>query len=58
MLASATATAAASRAGTNGTPQRLIRLVSTYPPAIAKTPCARLTKPISPIVTDSPTEIR
>src|SRR5207253_1088714 len=24
----------------------------------AKTPCARLTKPISPIVTDSPTEIR
>src|SRR5215813_3278368 len=58
MLAAATARVAPTSAHGNGMPWSFIRLVTTYPPSIAKTPCARLTKPIIPIVTDSPTEIR
>src|SRR5262245_30675293 len=31
-------------------------ITATYPPSIANPPCARLTKPINPMVTDNPTD--
>src|SRR5258708_6981911 len=37
-----------------GTPRRVIATTHAYPPTIAKAPCARLMKFISPIVTDRP----
>src|SRR5580704_12546978 len=38
----------------NGTPARFIRSAVTYPPTMAKAPCARLMKFINPSVTESP----
>ncbi len=48
---------ATNSANGKGTPKRVMAVDSTKPPAIANTPCARLTKPIRPIVTDRPTEM-
>jgi hypothetical protein len=45
---------AAGRQARNGTFQRSIRITVVYPPAMAKAPCARLTKFINPRVTASP----
>ncbi len=55
---SATTTTTSGSVARKGTPARLSNNTHTYPPSIAKAPCARLTKPISPSVTDSPTLIR
>ncbi len=45
---------ASGSAARNGTPARFTNTTVMYPPAIANAPCARLTKFISPSVTDSP----
>src|SRR6185503_2980120 len=44
------------RAGTKPRPQCFIARTIAYPPSIAKPPWARLTKPIKPMVTESPTD--
>src|SRR5258705_8257944 len=43
-------------AGAKPRPQYFIACAITYPPSIAKPPWARWTKPIKPIVTESPTD--
>jgi hypothetical protein len=45
-------------AARNGTSNRDMAVTVRYPPAIAKTPCDRLTKRIKPRVTESPTARR
>src|SRR5207253_4023129 len=42
----------------NGIPKRFIATAHAKPPAMAKAPCARLTKFMRPIVTDRPTLTR
>src|SRR5579872_440971 len=47
---------AAASARPNGTCQVFISVTAIYPPAIAKAPWARFTNPISPMVSDRPTD--
>ena len=52
-----TATDAMISDGTKPTPSVRVSETTKKPPHMAKAPCARFTKPISPIVTDRPTEV-
>src|SRR6185437_2365733 len=52
--ARAETTKATGSAARSGTPMRLSRITATYPPSMAKAPCARLTKFMMPSVIDRP----